>query len=124
MTRGGPADEIRSLLFRDPSHSRALLSLLARAQIGTADDMFVPLYALAAAGRHTERFVMPHGTVDFDGLLKASARMGSEVLAMIRLAAALSRPARAADISETFGALAETPSFEVALHALWLRWES
>lgn len=123
MTRGSPADEIRSLLLRDPAHGRALLSLLAKAKIGTADDAFVTLYTLAAAGPHTECFVSRSGQVDFDGLIKASARMDPEVRAMIRLAAALSEPALAADISETFGALAETPSFDVALHALWLRWE-
>jgi hypothetical protein len=122
MAGAGLADEIRWLVFRDPSHAGALLSLLAKARIDTADDMFVPLYALAAAGPHTDCFV-GRGKVDFDGLLNASAKMSPEAIAMIRLAAALSQPARPADISQTFAALANTPSFEVAIHALRLRWE-
>ena len=122
MVRDCLADEIRWLHFKDSSHTRALLSLLVRAKVDTADDMFVPLYTLAAAGPHTAGFV-DQGRVDFDGLLKASAEMSPEVVAMIRLAGALAQPSKATDIAQTFAALAETPSFEVALHALRLRWE-
>lgn len=122
MARHSLADEVKWLRFRSQSHLRVLLSLLAKTNIDTADDRFVPLYALSAAGAHTEQYVTKE-PIDFDGLIRASAKMGPEVNAMIRLAGALSDPPRPADLTETFACLANTPSFEVAVHALRLRWE-
>ena len=122
MPRESLADEVKWLRFRNQSHIHVLLCLLTKAKIDTADERFVPLYALAAAGAHTEQYVTREA-VDFDGLVQASTKLGPEVNAMIRLAGALSDPPRHADIRETFASLANTPSFEVAVHALRLRWE-
>ena len=120
--RDNLADEVKWLKFRDRSHPRVLLCLLAKAKIDTTDQRFVPLYVLSAAGAHTERYVTENG-IDFDGLVRASTRLGPEVNALIQLAAALWDPPRPADIAETFGRLANTPSMDVAIHALRLRWE-
>ena len=121
-SRGSLADEVKWLKFRDRSHPKVLLCLLAKAKIDTTDQRFVSLYVLSAAGPHTERYVTPEGT-DFDGLIRASEKLGPETNALIRLAGALSNPPRPADIAETFASLADTPSMDVAIHALRLRWE-
>ncbi len=122
MARESLADEVKWLQFRNRSHVHVLLCLLAKTKIDTADDRFVPLYVLAATGAQAERYVTREA-VDFEGLLRASSKMSPEVNAMIRLAGALSDPPRPADLGETFASLANTPSFEVAVHALRLRWE-
>lgn len=122
MARANLADEVKWLRYRDRSHARVLLCILAKTRIDTADRRFVPFYVLSAAGRHAVKYVSACG-VDFDGLTRASANMGPEANAMIRLRAALWDPPHPADIAETLSSLANTPSFEVAINALCLRWE-
>ncbi|MGI6631696.1 MAG: hypothetical protein ACOX5M_01440 [Bacillota bacterium] len=122
MSNTSLADEIRWLPFRDTSHRSTLLCLMARARIGTADDAFVPLYLLAATGPHSECYVGPSG-IDFDGLAKASVRMGSAVTALLQLAEALSKPDSPFDITQVLSALEGTPEHSIAVQALRMKWE-
>lgn len=115
-------DEIRWLPFKDSSHRRMLLCLLARARVSTADDLFVPLYLLAAAGPHSECYVGPSG-IDFEGILKASVKMDPAVTALIRLAQALSEEDSQVEIRQVLDALEDTPELAIAMHAIKMEWE-
>lgn len=117
------ADEIKWLPFRDSSHKRMLLCLLARSSVGTADDLFVPLYLLAAAGSHSECFVGPAG-IDFAGIVKASAKMDTRVMALIKLAEALADPDAPIDVRPILTSFEDTADLTVAMHAVRMKWET
>jgi hypothetical protein len=116
--------EVKGLYFVNRAHESALKELMLRSGItDTVSPWFVPLYVISALPKEIHAIVSSSGIVE-ELLQPLYKTYSADVLALLDLSRALSPSKHSIDLHNTFNTLAESLWFELALHAISLRWES